>query len=171
MDVKSVCISLFTTGGGRNLIGRRTESDRTANGIRSDGGRNPIRRRTESDRAADGRRVWHPCHTHAIYQLSSSSNATRRLRGTVGGYGIPAIPTQSINYQAVAMQQEGCVGMARMPYPPNTEKAQSSALWALLLFGRVRIRGSGSSLSTLLLEERCRDQRSHRASCRGARKT
>ncbi|EHJ37203.1 hypothetical protein HMPREF0673_02458 [Leyella stercorea DSM 18206] len=38
---------------------------------------------------ADGRRVWHPCHTHAIYQLSRSSNATRRLRG----YGKDAIPS------------------------------------------------------------------------------
>ena len=188
------------SGGGRNLIRWRTESNWAADGIQSGGGRNPIRWRTESNQVADGRRVWHPCHTHAIYQLSSSNNATRRLRGTVGGhgipchthaiyqlsssnnatrrlrgmvggYGIPAIPTQSINYQAVAMQQEGCVGMARMPYPPNTEKAQSCALWALLLFGRCRIRGSGSSLSTLLLEERCQDQRSHRASCRGARKT
>ena len=36
----------------RNLIGRRTESDRAAYGIRLDGGRNPIGRRTESDRAA-----------------------------------------------------------------------------------------------------------------------
>ena len=33
----------------RNLIGRRTESDWTADGIRSDGGRNPIGRRTEHD--------------------------------------------------------------------------------------------------------------------------
>jgi len=171
VDVKSVCVSQFPTDGGRNPIGWRTESNQVANGIRSGCGRNPIGRRTESNRAADGRRVWHPYHTHAIYQLSNSINATRRLRGTVGGYGILAIPTQSTNYQTVAMQQEGCVGMARMPYPPNTEKAQSSALWALLLFGRCRIRGSGSSLSTLLLEERCRDQRSHRASCRGARKT
>ena len=40
----------------RNLIGRRTESDRAANAIRSDGGRNPIGRRTESDRTADGTR-------------------------------------------------------------------------------------------------------------------
>ena len=32
--------------GGRNLIGLRTESDRTADGIRSDGGRNLIGRRT-----------------------------------------------------------------------------------------------------------------------------
>ena len=31
---------------GRNLIGRRTESDRAADGIRSGGGRNPIRRGT-----------------------------------------------------------------------------------------------------------------------------
>ena len=35
-------------------IGRRTQSDWTADGIRSDGGRNLIGRRTESDRAADG---------------------------------------------------------------------------------------------------------------------
>jgi hypothetical protein len=51
--------------GERNLIGRRTESDWTANGIRSDGGRNLIGRRTESDRTADGNRLdgererWH----------------------------------------------------------------------------------------------------------------
>ena len=41
---------------GRNPIGRRTESDRTADGIRSDGERNPIGQRTESDRAANGNR-------------------------------------------------------------------------------------------------------------------
>ena len=34
--------------------GRRTQSDRAANGIQSDGGRNPIGRRTQSDRTADG---------------------------------------------------------------------------------------------------------------------
>ena len=39
--------------GGRNPIGRRTESDRTADRIRSDGGRNPIGRRTESDGKRD----------------------------------------------------------------------------------------------------------------------
>ena len=33
--------------------GRRTQSDRTANAIRSDGGRDLIGRRTGSDRAAD----------------------------------------------------------------------------------------------------------------------
>ena len=38
------------------IIGRRTESDRTANAIRSGGGRNLIGRRTESDRAANGAR-------------------------------------------------------------------------------------------------------------------
>ena len=35
--------------GGRNLIGRRTESDRAADGIRSGGGRNLIGRRSEHD--------------------------------------------------------------------------------------------------------------------------
>ena len=43
----------FSTDGGRNLIGRRTETDRTANGIQSDGGRKPIGRRTETDWTAD----------------------------------------------------------------------------------------------------------------------
>ena len=38
----------FSTDGGRNPIGRRTETDRTANGIRSDGDRNPIGRRTRT---------------------------------------------------------------------------------------------------------------------------
>lgn len=32
----------------RNPIGRRTQSDQTANAIQSDGGRNPIRRWTQS---------------------------------------------------------------------------------------------------------------------------
>ena len=32
----------------RNPIGRRTQSDQTADAIQSDGGRNPIRRRTQS---------------------------------------------------------------------------------------------------------------------------
>ena len=43
-----------TKGDGvRCPIGRRTGSDRMADGIRSDGGRNLIGRRTESDRTAD----------------------------------------------------------------------------------------------------------------------
>lgn len=33
----------------RNPIGRRTQSNRTADAIRSDGGRNPIGRRTQHD--------------------------------------------------------------------------------------------------------------------------
>ena len=55
----------FSTDGGRNPIGRRTETDRTADGIQSDCERNPIGRRTESDRTADGNRSdgererWH----------------------------------------------------------------------------------------------------------------
>ena len=49
-----VAFQAIRLDGGRNPIGRRTESDWTADGNRSDGGRNPIGRRTESDRAADG---------------------------------------------------------------------------------------------------------------------
>ena len=46
-----------SSDGGRNLIGRRTESDRVADGNRSGGGRNLIGRRTQSDRVADGNRL------------------------------------------------------------------------------------------------------------------
>ena len=38
----------------RNPIGRRTESNRTANGTQSDGGRKPIGRQTKPDWTADG---------------------------------------------------------------------------------------------------------------------
>ena len=43
----------FSTDGGRKPIGRRTESDRTANGNRLDGEREPIGRRTRTDWTAD----------------------------------------------------------------------------------------------------------------------
>ena len=43
----------FSTDGGRNPIGLRTETDRTADGIRSDGEREPIGRRTETDRTVN----------------------------------------------------------------------------------------------------------------------
>ena len=38
----------FSSDGGRKPIGRRTETDRTADGIRLGGGRNPIGRRTRT---------------------------------------------------------------------------------------------------------------------------
>ncbi len=41
-----VAFQAIRLDGGRNPIGRRTESDWTADGIRSGGGRNPIGRRT-----------------------------------------------------------------------------------------------------------------------------
>ena len=44
-----ILLEIFSSDGGRNLIRRRTESDRTADGIRSDGGRNLIGRRTLPD--------------------------------------------------------------------------------------------------------------------------
>ena len=36
-----ILLEIFSSDGGRNLIGRRTKSDQTADGIRSDGGRCP----------------------------------------------------------------------------------------------------------------------------------
>ena len=42
------------SGGERNLIGWRTESDRVADGIRSGGGRNPIGWRTRTVEKTEG---------------------------------------------------------------------------------------------------------------------
>ena len=44
-----ILLEIFSSDGGRNPIGRRTESDRAADGIRLGGGRNPIGRRTLPD--------------------------------------------------------------------------------------------------------------------------
>ena len=118
----------------RKPIGRRTEPDRTADGIRSDGGRKPIGRRTETDRTADGNdrgcsclsctnqanrqpiaavSAWlchlpeqelrQPSQQNNLFQLSplgfaacQSKNCTNQANDTnVGGYGIPAVVTQS----------------------------------------------------------------------------
>ena len=46
------------------VIGRRTESDRTADGNRSGGGRKPIGQRTESDWVADGNKGVHLSQVH-----------------------------------------------------------------------------------------------------------
>jgi len=45
---RAICSRRCSSDGVRNPIGRRTESDRTADGIRLDGGRNPIGRRTRT---------------------------------------------------------------------------------------------------------------------------
>ena len=54
LNINRWAADAIRSGGGRNLIGRRTESNRTADGIRTDGGRNLIGRRSESERTADG---------------------------------------------------------------------------------------------------------------------
>ena len=53
-ETSATIFMLKSLDGGRNPIGRRTESDWTANAIRLDGGRNPIGRRTQSDWTANG---------------------------------------------------------------------------------------------------------------------
>ncbi len=64
----ALSLNINRSDGERNLIGRRTQSDRTADGIRSGGGRNPIGRRTESDRTANGgRRPPHHQDQHKLY--------------------------------------------------------------------------------------------------------
>jgi hypothetical protein len=88
----------------RNPIGRWTEPNRTADGIRSDGGRKPIGRRTETVGGA-AVSAAPTKQTGNLLQLSplgfaacQSKNCTNQANDTnVGGYGIPAVVTQSLN--------------------------------------------------------------------------
>ena len=100
----------------RNPIGRRTESNRTADGNRSDGGRKPIGRRTETVGGAAVSTaptkqtgnllqlspLHQPSQQNNLFQLSplgfaacQSKNCTNQANDTnVGGYGILAVVTQ-----------------------------------------------------------------------------
>ena len=68
----------FSTDGGRNPIGRRTESDRTANANRSDGGRKPIGRRTRTVAHLGGALVSSAPTEQELHQPSKS--CTNRAR-------------------------------------------------------------------------------------------
>ena len=68
----------FSTDCGRNLIGRRTESDRTADGIRLDGGREPIGRRTRTVAHLGGALVSSAPTEQEIHQ--PSKNCANRAR-------------------------------------------------------------------------------------------
>ena len=88
----------------RNPIRHRTQSDQTPNGIRSDGGQNPIGWRTETVGGA-AVSAAPTKQTGNLLQLSplgfaacQSKNCTNQANDTnVGGYGIPAVVTQSLN--------------------------------------------------------------------------
>ena len=88
----------------RERIGWRTQSDRTADGNRSDSGQNPIGRRTQTVGGA-AVSAAPTKQTGNLLQLSplgfaacQSKNCTNQANDTnVGGYGIPAVVTQSLN--------------------------------------------------------------------------
>ena len=62
-NVNTLCIAAQSPQDTHSTYGivQRTESDRMANAIRLDGGRNPIGWRTQSDRTADGN-LWQRGH-------------------------------------------------------------------------------------------------------------
>ena len=79
---------------------RRTESNRTADGIRSDGGRKPIGRRTESDRTANG-----------IQSDSERKPIGRRTRtmAHLGGALVSSAPIE----QEIHQPSKNCANRAR----------------------------------------------------------
>ena len=85
------------SGGERNLIRRRTESDRTANGIRSDGGRNPAGGAAVSAAPTKQAERVFPQNTQNTQNLLAEMCLPQIAQiFRLGGYRIPAIPTQPI---------------------------------------------------------------------------
>ena len=109
---------LLSSCSGRNPIGRRTESNRTANGIRSDGERNPIGRRTESDWTADGNGRGCSC-------LSCTNKANRQ--------SIPAVstaPTKPTEQSIPAVSARLC----RLPEQELHQPSQQNNLLSSNIF-------------------------------------
>ena len=83
--------------GERNPIGRRTESDRTADGIRSGGGRNPPGGAAVSAAPTKQAERVFPQNTQNTQNLLAKMGLPQIAQiFRLGGYGIPAIPTQPI---------------------------------------------------------------------------
>ena len=112
---------------------RRTESNRTANGIRSDGERKPIGRRTESDRMANANR------------LDGGREPIGRRTRTVahlGGALVSSAPTE----QELHQPSKSCTNRARTApsaspissniLPQNTQNSQNLLLRILVFSHR-----------------------------------
>ena len=98
----------------RKPIRQRTESDWTANGIRSDGGRNPIGRRTETDWTANANGRGCSC-------LSCTNQANRTIHQ--GGAAVSArlcrLPEQELHQQNKQNYPPGGAAVSAAPTKPT----------------------------------------------------
>ena len=104
----------------RNLIGWRTESDRTADGIRSDGERNLIGRRTESDRVAVAVRSLNISYstTRTALLVYFHQTFTNRNAGVLGiicifAEAVAEVKASAANNNERYIQHTGCCGDKR----------------------------------------------------------
>ena len=105
------------------VIVLRTESDRTADGIRLDGGRNPIGRRTESDRVADAVRSLNNVYSTTRTALLVYFHQTfiNRNAGVLGIICIFAesgaeVKASAANNHEQYIQHTGCCGSFYLRY-------------------------------------------------------
>ena len=89
----------FSTDGGRNLIGRRTETDRTADGIRSDGERNLIGRRTRTVAHLGGALVSSAPTEQEMHQPSKKCTNRGRAAPSASPISINILPQNTQNSQ------------------------------------------------------------------------
>jgi hypothetical protein len=89
-----------------------------------------------------------PCHVKVKEQFKSKrvkrlfNSKKVKSSGIVGGYGIPAIPTQSAVHaycqcdchHSIGLYTHVCVGMAGMPYPPTDTHSSVFKKPVLLFF-------------------------------------
>ena len=133
------------------MVVRRTESDRTANGIRLDGVRNLIGRRTESDWAADanGRKPM-------IYNIKSHRFRTSKSMAFFVCYGLFLFVyglTRSGGLRPPQQAAEQCVGwVLRRPDISATERLESLELQAQRLRAQYHLSAVELLLYELLLK-------------------
>ena len=104
----------------RNPIRHRTETDWTANGIRSDGGRKPIGRRTETNRTADGNDRGCSCLSCTNQATTASSH---RIHRTHRSLLLKCTPTEFTEFSC----RGELLCILRVPWDNTT---QPKHLWA-----------------------------------------
>ena len=94
----------FSTDGGRNLIGRRTETDRTADGIRSDGERNLIGRRTRTVAHLGGALVSSAPTEQEMHQPSKKCTNRARAAPSASPISSNILPQNTQNSQNLLLR-------------------------------------------------------------------
>ena len=161
--------SRFTSS--HQVIGQRTESDRTANGIRSGGERNPIGRRTESGRGCSCLSCTNKADRHVRSVDALITRLVHLLLGWCTYYSVGALITRLVHL-LLGWCTYYSVGALETSAPPERHQHLCRSVKSVgLILSKSEFRGScwqGVQLSQLHQQSKRREY-SHRI--RGTHRT